>query len=88
MSGSAAADDIGWTIMHPASIFKFPNHFQGSIGLLDIPGIGKTYGTIIGIVRFNKFLYVGITHNNRETMPGRFYDEGCHFINAPHLDGA
>ena len=88
MASSAAADDIGWAIMHPASIFKFPNHFQGTICLMDIPGIGKTYGTVFIIVRFTEFLYMGVTHNNRTMLGGGFYDEGCHFLNAPHLDGA
>ena len=86
MAGSAAADDIGWTIRHPASIFKFPNHFQGSVCLMDVPGIGKTYGTAIGIVKFNEFLYAGLTFNNRWKMWGNFYDAAVRFLDVWHID--
>ena len=87
MAGSGASDDIGWTIHHPASLFNYPNHFQGSICLMPIPGIDRTYGAIIGIVQFNEMLYAGVTLNERTTMGGSFYAEGAMIINAPHIDG-
>ena len=87
MAGSGPSDDIGWTIKHPASIFNYPNQYQGSICLMDIPGIGKTYGAVIGIVQFSELFYAGVVLNNRIMMKGGFYDEGAHFLNAPHIDG-
>ena len=88
MAGSGPSDDIGWTIKHPASIFNYPNHYQGTICLMDIPGIGKTYGAIIGIVQFSEVFYAGVVLNNRIVMGGGFYDKGAHFLNAQHIDGA
>ncbi len=87
MAGSGASDDIGWTIHHPASLFNYPNYFQGSICLMPIPGIDRTYGAIIGIVQFNEMFYAGVTLNERTTMGGSFYSEGALIINAPHIDG-
>ncbi len=86
MAGSAACDDIGWTIQHPASICNFPNQIQGSVHLMNTPGVGKTFGAIIGIVRLNDFLYAGITCNNREIMAYNFFEEGSLFLNCIHLD--
>ena len=88
MAGSGASDDIGWTIRHPASLFNYPNHYQGTICLMDIPGIGKTYGAVIGIVQFSELFYAGIVLNNRIVMGNGFYEEGAHFLNATHINGA
>ena len=90
MGGSAAADDIGWTIGHPASIYKFPNTFQGSVNLITSDLKERTYGAIVGIVRFNDFLYAGVTFNNKLMMGWyekgyRFYSLGFDFINRPYI---
>jgi hypothetical protein len=84
IGGSGAVDDIGWTITQPASLFKFANQFQGSICVSPIPGLGETYGSIIGITALTSNLFVGITMNDRVLMPAGqstgFYSEGCNLI--------
>lgn len=92
MAGSAAADDLGWTMRHPASIFKFPNHFQGSVGIKFMPehlGIDtkqKTYGNIIGVIQINEFLYFGATYNNKlvvDDLNDSFYIYAGEFLDFP-----
>lgn len=91
MGGSGPIDDIGWTISHPASLYAFENQFQGSICISPIPGLGETYGSIIGIAALTKNLFAGITLNDRVMMPAGqasgFYTEGCNLIANHQMNG-
>ena len=85
MAGSGPITDIGWTIDKPDGLYNFPNQVQGTAVLMDIPGIGVTYGSIIGIVRFSEALYAGVTLNNRNQMPGFFYELMTVLNRSPYL---
>lgn len=95
MAGSGATDDIGWTISSPADIYKYPNQAQGTICLMPIPGVGKTYGDIVGIVALSSQFYAGLTLNDRMWMPAGdatgFYADAAKLMNvlvSESADGA
>jgi len=87
IAGSGPSDDIGWTIKHPASIYAYPNTWQGTICLMPLPGIDRTFGAIIGIVKFSELFYAGVTLNNRLEMPASFYSEGALIMKPNQIDG-
>jgi len=88
MGGSGIVDDIGWTIDHPASLYKFPNQTQGTICMMKIPGVGSAYGAIIGISRLTDHIFAGITLNNRMIMPSHFYDRASLFTESVWKTGS
>ncbi len=91
MGGSAPSLDIGWTIKHPANICDWGNQVQSTICLMDIAGLGVTYGSIIGIIKFNELLYVGVNLNNRtmiNTLQESWYEEAALFLDLENITGA
>ncbi|MBN1128754.1 MAG: hypothetical protein JXA71_07195 [Chitinispirillaceae bacterium] len=88
MGGSGPTTDIGWTIQHPAGIYQFANQVQGSACNADVPGLGTTYGSIIGIVGIADYLFIGAMLNNRMEMPIDFYNDAALLLNADHIPAA
>ena len=86
MGGCGVIDDIGWTINHPASIYKNANQIQGSWCAMDISGIGNTFGALIAITKLTDNLFAGVTFNNRMMMPSHFYQNGALFTNSLRMN--
>ena len=44
MAGNGVVGDIGWTIGKPSALYAFPDQVQASALIIEIEGMGKTYG--------------------------------------------
>lgn len=80
MGGSGVIGDIGWTYGQPCAIYAFPDQIQASALIIDIEGVGKSYGSIIAIKSFfgEKF-FAGLTLNDRRALSSVFYKTATEF---------
>ncbi len=81
MAGCGVISDIGWTIGKPSSLYAFPDQVQASALIIDIEGLGKTYGSIIAIKSIGEHFFIGVSMNGRRAMSSAFYNKAITFGN-------
>ena len=81
MGGCGVIGDIGWTIGKPSSLYGYADQVQASALIIDIEGMGTTFGSIIAIKSIGEHFFVGATMNGRRAMSGSFYTKAITFGN-------